>query len=92
MKEKVKRWRHREVRLKTTLELDILTGNTYTYTVRDPLSDREQYISILGKVLRGSVALTGLNLAGIRSQPHMSPHVHYARLKFRLQAYVILTI
>ena len=49
-------------------------------------------ISILGKVLRGSVALMGLNLAGIRSQPHMSPHVHYARLKFRLQAYVILAI
>jgi len=49
-------------------------------------------ISILGKVLQGSVALTGLNLAGIRSQPHMSPHVHYARLKFQLQAYVILTI
>ena len=54
MKDKVKRWRHREVRLKTTLGLEVRTGNTYTYTVRDPLSDRERYMRAAPMVLYSS--------------------------------------
>jgi hypothetical protein len=44
MKEDEKRWRRQEVRSRTTLGLDVRTGNTYMYSVRDPLSDKERYM------------------------------------------------